>query len=298
MMPCGAAVPLLMLGFLVFGCLLVIRVISRIRPNAPLAAVSMLCVFMLLASNGLYLWYRTNFYSVPIAASLFLSVLGLWLWLGAAKRVPVSGDRIREVDGTQSLSLPHLAAGSMCIAANLGCRPQFILVALLAFVIFWPQIQSIFRHASNDSSLPHMSVWRLMRAPLAALLPALIAIVPLLAYNVVGSDRARLRHLISDDGHGYDQLSAAIVESCADRRILPVPAVAVHGCVSVPRRQSGASSAGIYRGNAWRLIHDSSVDVGRAGLPVPLPAYAQGRAHEHMAVVDIQPGIGIAACGD
>ena len=67
-----------------------------------------------------YLWYRTNFYSVPIAASLFLSVLGLWLWLGAAKRVPVSGDRIREVDGTQSLSLPHLAAGSMCIAANLG----------------------------------------------------------------------------------------------------------------------------------------------------------------------------------
>ena len=116
MMPCGAAVPLLMLGFLVFGCLLVIRVISRIRPNAPLAAVSMLCVFMLLASNGLYLWYRTNFYSVPIAASLFLSVLGLWLWLGAAKRVPVSGDRIREVDGTQSLSLPHLAAGSMCIA--------------------------------------------------------------------------------------------------------------------------------------------------------------------------------------
>ena len=115
MMPCGAAVPLLMLGFLVFGCLLVIRVISRIRPNAPLAAVSMLCVFMLLASNGLYLWYRTNFYSVPIAASLFLSVLGLWLWLGAAKRVPVSGDRIREVDGTQSLSLPHLAAGSMCI---------------------------------------------------------------------------------------------------------------------------------------------------------------------------------------
>lgn len=91
MMPCGAAVPLLMLGFLVFGCLLVIRVISRIRPNAPLAAVSMLCVFMLLASNGLYLWYRTNFYSVPIAASLFLSVLGLWLWLGAAKRVPVSG---------------------------------------------------------------------------------------------------------------------------------------------------------------------------------------------------------------
>ena len=183
MMPCGAAVPLLMLGFLVFGCLLVIRVISRIRPNAPLAAVSMLCVFMLLASNGLYLWYRTNFYSVPIAASLFLSVLGLWLWLGAAKRVPVSSDRIREADGTQSLSLPHLAAGSACIAANLGCRPQFILTALLAFVVFRPQIRAIFRHSLHDSSVPRMSAWRLLRAPLAALLPALAVIIPLLAYN-------------------------------------------------------------------------------------------------------------------
>ena len=302
MMPCGAAVPLLMLGVLVFGRLLVMRVISRIRPKAPLAAVSMLCVFMLLASNGLYLWYRTNFYSVPIAASLFLSVLGLWLWLRAAKRVPVSGDRIREVDGTQSLSLPHLAAGSMCIAANLGCRPQFILVALLAFVIFWPQIQSIFRHASNDSSLPHMSVWRLMRAPLAALLPALIVIVPLLAYNVVrfGSplDFGTSYQMTVTDMTSYRQPLSNLALTGV-RRILPVPAVAVHGCVSVPRRQSGASShLGIYRGNAWRLIHDSSVDVGRAGLPVPLPAYAQGRAHEHMAVVDIQPGIGNAACGD
>ena len=92
----------------------------------------------------LYLWYRTIFYSVRSPPPLFLSVFGIVAVVGAPPSgVPVSGDRIREVDGTQSLSLPHLAAGSMCIAANLGCRPQFILVALLAFVIFWPQIQSI-----------------------------------------------------------------------------------------------------------------------------------------------------------
>ena len=53
MMPCGAAVPLLMLGFLVFGCLLVIRVISRIRPNAPLAALlpALIVIVPLLAYN-------------------------------------------------------------------------------------------------------------------------------------------------------------------------------------------------------------------------------------------------------
>lgn len=183
MMPSGAAVPLLMLGFLVFGCLLVIRMVDRIRPGMPVAAVSMLCVFMLLASNGVYLWYRTNFYSVPIAASLFLSALGLWLWLGATKRVPVSTDGENGDDVVQSLSLPRLAAGSVCIAANLGCRPQFIVVALLALVIFWPQIREIFRRAISAKRMPRCSAWCLLRVPLAALVPALAVIVPLLAYN-------------------------------------------------------------------------------------------------------------------
>ena len=188
MMPAGAAVLLLMFGFLVFGCLLTIRMVDRIRPGMPMAAVSMLCVFMLLASNGMYLWYRTNFYSVPIAGSLFLSALGLWLGLGSARRVPVSGDRICEADGTQSLSLPHLAAGSVCIAANLGCRPQFILVALLALVVFRPQIRAILHHVADTESTPRMSVGRLLRAPLAAVVPAVVVIVPLLAYNAVRFD--------------------------------------------------------------------------------------------------------------
>lgn len=183
MMPSGAAVPLLMLGFLVFGCLLVIRKADRIRPGMPVAAVSMLCVFMLLASNGVYLWYRTNFYSVPIAASLFLSALGLWLWMGAVKRVPVAADGGNGDDVARSLSLPRLAAGSVCIAANLGCRPQFIVVALLALVIFRPQIGKILRHAVGAKRMSFGSAWRLLRAPLAAVVPALAVIVPLLAYN-------------------------------------------------------------------------------------------------------------------
>ena len=185
MMPCSAAVPLLMLGFVVFGCLLVIQVVSRIRPDAPIAVVSMLCVCLLLASNGAYLWYRTNFYSVPIAASLFLSALGLWLWLGAERRVPACGDRARGMDGAQPLSLPHLAGGSVCIAANLGCRPQFVLLALLAPVLFWPQIRSIVRHIHGGPTSPRVPARRLARAPLAVLLPALAVVVPLLAYNAV-----------------------------------------------------------------------------------------------------------------
>ena len=187
MLPSGAAVPLLMFGFLVFSCLLTIRVVSRIRPHAPLAAVSMLCVFVLLASNGAYLWYRTNFYSVPIAASLCLSSLGLWLWLNADKKPDASGWLVR-VDGADALSVPHLMAGSVCIAANLGCRPPFVVVAFLAFAIFRPQIFAIFRQIPVSVSLPRgraRALLRLLRGPLAVLLPAVAVVIPLFAYNMV-----------------------------------------------------------------------------------------------------------------
>ena len=93
MMPSGAAVPLLMFVFLVFACLLTIRVIERVRPHVSLAAVSMLCVFVVLASNAPYLWYRTNFYSVPIAASLLLSTLAYgygWVRRTRTRPMPVA----------------------------------------------------------------------------------------------------------------------------------------------------------------------------------------------------------------
>ncbi|MFR5301818.1 MAG: hypothetical protein ACLTGO_09040 [Bifidobacterium scardovii] len=86
-LPTGAAELLLMFGFLVFGCLLIIRLVQRLTAQASLAGTSMLLVFFLLATNSSYLWFRTNFYSIPIAASLLLTCLGLWLWLGAVRRL-------------------------------------------------------------------------------------------------------------------------------------------------------------------------------------------------------------------
>ncbi|HAK71758.1 MAG TPA: hypothetical protein DCO66_03705 [Bifidobacterium sp.] len=198
-LPTGAAVLLLMFGFLVFSCLLTVRLAVRLRPGVSVAATGMLCAFVLLASNGAYLWYRTNFYSVPIAASLMLSTLGLWLWLGASmprksrSGGPADPGACMSDDGVPALSLPHLAAGSVCIAANLGCRPPFVLVALLAFPMFWPQIRSIIRRlsasrrAGTDTSgigtVARVGVLRLLRAPLAVVIPALVVVVPLFAYN-------------------------------------------------------------------------------------------------------------------
>ena len=62
MMPSGAAVPLLMFVFLVFACLLTIRVIERVRPHVSLAAVSMLCVFVVFGVDAPYFVVSDEFF--------------------------------------------------------------------------------------------------------------------------------------------------------------------------------------------------------------------------------------------
>ena len=84
------------------------------------------------------------------------------------------------VAGAQPLSLRYLAAGAACIAANFGCRPTFALSALLCFPIFWPQITSLLQGLKSRSLPPR----RALRAPAAVIIPALIVVLPLMAYNV------------------------------------------------------------------------------------------------------------------
>ena len=84
----------------------------------------------------------------------------------------------------ESLSLPRLAAGSVCIAANVGCRPSFVVVAFAAFPLFWPQIRAIvgqLRAIASGSGVRGRArtVLHALRTPLAVLVPALVVVVPL-----------------------------------------------------------------------------------------------------------------------
>ena len=178
MLPTSAAVPTLMLFALIFLALLVIRLIGRIAPGTCLAATSIAVCATILGSNAVYLLFRRNFYSVPFAASLALTSLGLWLWLGAqTPRRSAAG--IWHVPGAPRLSLPHLGLGSLCIAANFGCRPTFCLAALLGIALFWPQI-----HVAATGVLSGRTPWRkAVQAPAVVLGAALVPVVPLMAYN-------------------------------------------------------------------------------------------------------------------
>ena len=197
MLSSGAAVLLLMFLAMLFLALLVLRVIDRIAPKTSLAAVSIALTTMLLGSNAGYLLFRRNFYSVPFAASLALSALGLWLWLGTAYddgrhglasagggRLGRARQALRAADRWQAgdapaLSLTRIGLGSLCIAANFGCRPTFCLTALLGIAIFWPQLKAIASTLRNGG-VPMPAA---LRAPVVVIIAALIPVLPLMAYN-------------------------------------------------------------------------------------------------------------------
>lgn len=172
MLPSACAELLLMFGVLVFGCLLVIRLLSQLHVRVSLAAASMCCVLFLLGSNCMYLWFRTNFYSIPFASSLLLVFVGLWLWLGAQHTGTALFTRADRV------SLMRVGAGALCIAATLGCRPTFSLCALFAFPIFSAQWRACWYSIRHQHALRPALRWLM-----TFFIPALCIVIPVLWYN-------------------------------------------------------------------------------------------------------------------
>ncbi|MFT8703802.1 hypothetical protein [Bifidobacterium aquikefiricola] len=161
MLPTPAAMSLLTALGMIFAVLLVIRILRRHFPHASLATTVISVITVLLATNFPYLTSSGMFYTIPTAASLALTFMGLWFWLGAR------GSSAR-------LSYAHIVAGSVCIAMNLGCRPTFILAALLAIPIFGPDAMKFIRTR-------HIKAFCTTLA--CGIIPAIVIVMPLLAYN-------------------------------------------------------------------------------------------------------------------
>lgn len=70
----------------------------------------------------MYLLKFPTFYSLPIACGLMFSVWGLYFWMCGRD---------------SSKRCLFFAAGSLCMALVAGCRPQLLLLSLLAFPLFW-----------------------------------------------------------------------------------------------------------------------------------------------------------------
>ena len=74
----------------------------------------------------LYLLKFPTFYSLPIMLGLAFSVWGLYFWMrGRASAARSAGPE------------KWYLAGSLCMALVVGCRPQLVVMSLLAFPLFW-----------------------------------------------------------------------------------------------------------------------------------------------------------------
>ncbi|MDO4913790.1 MAG: hypothetical protein Q3961_04495, partial [Bifidobacteriaceae bacterium] len=184
-------------GFIVFGSLLAIRVIRSSVKKISVAAVILALTLFFIGSNTMYLLFRTQFYPIPIAASMFFTSLGLWFWTGAIKaKKPLKNSykllqtkqyqrfqklTLWNIGTLPSISLPHLSAGAICIALNFGCRPIFCLSALLGIAIFKDYVLEIIKEFKEQQ---HQL--RILISPISSVvIPALIVITPLAIYNAL-----------------------------------------------------------------------------------------------------------------
>ena len=111
------------------GCLLLWGLFALldviVRRWFPKTSLPIYLLTALLAANGCGVWsfFRNpTFYEVPILAGLAFGVWGLYFWLRAVQK--------------ERLNRLQMALGSLFLALTAGCRPQLVLVLLLAFPIF------------------------------------------------------------------------------------------------------------------------------------------------------------------
>lgn len=107
----------------VLGCSALLDRFARYHfKRVSLGIYLLLQVAMIACCGVLYLVKFPTFYSLPIACGLAFSVWGLYFWV-----------RGRE----SKRRCACFFAGSLCMALVTGCRPQLLLLSLLAFPLFW-----------------------------------------------------------------------------------------------------------------------------------------------------------------
>ena len=107
----------------VLGCSALLDRFARYHfKRVSLGLYLLLQIPLVMCCGILYLLKFPTFYSLPISMGLAFSVWGLYLWMrGRAAKRPCG----------------WYLGGSLCMALVVGCRPQLIVLSLVAFPLFW-----------------------------------------------------------------------------------------------------------------------------------------------------------------
>lgn len=152
---------------------------SRFFKKVSIGSIMLSAFIFTFGSNVLYLAFTPSFYCVPQSFSYMFTIAAITCWL-------FSIQKFNHVEAY--LSTPLIALGSLFMACNLGCRPQFIIAAILAIPIFWT---TVFKDRLLFSAKSIASTF-------LAILPFAIVFIPLFYYNYLRFDS------IFDFGSNYN----------------------------------------------------------------------------------------------
>lgn len=99
--------------------------------KVPFLIYLMMATEVTLLSNHVYLISRADIYNIPVMGATAFTWMGIGLWFTglAIKKDGSSLDRF--------IRIAALTAGSLCMAAAVGCRPQFALFSIVALFAFF-----------------------------------------------------------------------------------------------------------------------------------------------------------------
>lgn len=148
---------------LFFACLVTVAVFMLVwellhryadPKRFPLLTYILLSVLLLTGGGLVSACTVPDMYTVPILSGLGFGLLGLALWLRSLR-----GERIRRIP---------LFLGSLSMAAVAACRPQLLLLAFLAFPIFWQAMRErkLFSRTSVTETVLALFPFVLVAAPL------------------------------------------------------------------------------------------------------------------------------------
>lgn len=125
-LPNDQAVFFFFAGFILASAGLVYELMRRSFRDAPFYLWAVGTGMLVGSYSCFYVLIRPDLYHVPIAASCMFTAAGLWLYLAGLNR--------------EKKKAVFYGAGSLCLALNAGCRPQFLLFSLLAAALFWEEV--------------------------------------------------------------------------------------------------------------------------------------------------------------
>lgn len=142
------------------------RLFSQSKSSCSLGAVMLISCTTFMGLQIMNLIPMRFFYQLPQTMARAFTLIAISCWVQSK----LSG-----------LNKAWLVLGSLAMAMTLGCRPQFILAAIVAIPLFWEEIRGLWLQGRTGvrGLAREAGVWA------CALVPVLLVFVPLMAYNKV-----------------------------------------------------------------------------------------------------------------